>query len=147
MKRVFFDTNVFAHIDENARIRSLILNACRQGLIEIIVTPVVREELERGPLGGVPDWLPHRHEGEGILVAGGRVGDHVSDGRLAIAHLGKSKHINDAILAESAVLADVCVSEDRRFLRRLRRLGAECTSMKLIEFEDWLSGLPTAAAP
>ncbi len=137
--RIFFDTNVFSHLVEDRFLRNRVSAACKSGLIEVIVTPVLEEELQAGPLGGVPEWLPVRFEGEGIAVAGGRVGDHLSDGKLMQAHLGASRKANDAILAESAELADIFVSEDRRFSRRLRRFGAACEVMGLADFDKWLA--------
>ena len=136
--RVFFDTNVYSHLAEDVDLRRLLNAAVGSGAIEVIVTPVVQEELEAGPHEALLRELPLTFAGEGILLAGGRVGDHLSSGTLMLNHLGASKNVNDAILAESAELADVAVSEDRRFLRRLRSCGAVCKPMDLAQFRNWL---------
>ena len=125
MKNVFLDTNAYdalrAWPDVIARIRLL----CDRGILKIIATSTVRDELKRGPLRGIPDWFPVTLDLDGIgVIDHSRIG-HARIGRNDIydRHRGKSRQVPDAVIAESAErYADVFVSDDQRCRRYLHKV-------------------------
>ena len=61
-------------------------------------------------------------------------------------HRGKSKKIPDAIVADSAdSLADIAVSNDRRFIKRLNEHSGRCSGMPYSAFRTWLLSHPAGS--
>ena len=141
MKKVLLDSNAYdalgAWPDVIARIRSL----CDRGALEIIATSTVKNELERSPLRGIPDWFPVTLDLDGIGVIGhSRIG-HARIGRNDIYddHRGQSHQVPDAVIAESAErYADLFVSDDQRCRARFAKLTRRCLVMGSLDFMAWV---------
>lgn len=141
MTTVLFDTNIYDDLehDEEARARLASLVGGRQ--VRVIATPKIVDELRSGPLGGMPTWFPIDGEVESVAVIGhARLGmARLGRGKVFGRHRGRSKKVADAIIADSAdSLADIAVSNDRRFVRRLNKHGVRCTGMTYAVFRNWL---------
>ena len=141
MQTILLDSNIYDKLcsDENTRLRltSLILHR----KVRVIATPKIVDELTLSPFKGVPDWFDVDEEIEAVAVL-----DHARVGmaRLGLGnvfghHLGNSKKVADAIIADSADdLADIAVSEDGRFLCRLNSINGRCNAMGYKQFMAWL---------
>ena len=135
------DSNIYDKLwaDENTRLRlaSLILHR----KVHVIATPKIVDELTRSPFKGVPDWVDVDEEIEAVAVVG-----HAQDGMARLGsgnvymhHRGNSQKVEDAIIADSADdLADIAVSEDERFVRRLNSINGRCYAMGYTQFMAWL---------
>jgi predicted nucleic acid-binding protein len=142
MTRVLLDTNVYdalrAYPEAVTRIRSL----CERGLLTIIATSTIRDELSQSPMGGIPGWFPVSVDLDAIAVIGhSRIG-HARIGRNDIydRHRGQSRQVPDAVIAESAErYADIFVSDDVRCRDRFAQMTQNCKVMGSLEFVQWLN--------
>ena len=141
MQTILLDSNIYDKLwsDENTRLRlaSLILHS----KVHVIATPKIVDELTRSPFKGVPDWFDVDEEIEAVAVVGhARVGmARLGSGNVYMHHRGNSQNVEDAIIADSADdLADIAVSEDGRFVRRLNSISGRCHAMGYTQFMAWL---------
>ena len=141
MKTILFDCNIYDRLASDQTTRIRLASLVSRGQVRVIATPKVIDELNKSPFGGVPNWFPVDAELEAVFVL-----DH---GRLSMArlgpgdvyesHRGTSNKVADAIIADSADdLADIAMSEDGRFVRRLNRTSVGCRAMDYDEFLAWL---------
>jgi hypothetical protein len=138
---VLLDGNVYDKLQADVKTRGALQKLVARGLIKIIATPMVHDELKRSPFGGFPDWFPVVLEAENVTVLGYAIlgMTRLGEGEVYSEHRGESKKIPDAIIADSADgLADILVSEDRRCRERLKRISARCRGMDYREFSEWL---------
>jgi len=141
VKKVLLDGNVYnkLHMDEETRTTLQLL--VERGLLRVIATPMVFDELKGSPFGGIPDWFPVTIEAENVTVLDyATLGmTNLGNGEVYSKHRGESKKIPDAIIADSANrVADILVSEDRRCRERLKKISSCCCGMDYEEFCDWL---------
>jgi hypothetical protein len=141
VKKVLLDGNVYnkLHMDEETRTTLQLL--VERGLLRVIATPMVFDELKGSPFGGIPDWFPVTIEAENVTVLDyATLGmTNLGNGEVYSKHRGESKKIPDAIIADSANrVADILVSEDRRCRERLKKTSSCCCGMDYEEFCDWL---------
>ena len=144
--RVLLDSNVYDLFAEDAEAIRLLADACAAGLVRVVVTPVVLEELQASPFGGLPEWAPFEPEPEAVAVLGhAKVGwARLGDGRVFRAHQGKSAKARDAIIAASAhALADALVSDDKRCRARFQKLSGS-RAWTFDQFRAWLASPPAA---
>ena len=141
MQTILLDSNIYDKLwsDEKTRLRlaSLILYSN----VRVIATPKIVDELTRSDFNGVPDWLDVGEEIEAVAVVDhARVGmARLGSGNVYSHHRGNSQNVEDAIIADSADdLADIAVSEDRRFVRRLNSRSGRCHAMGYTQFMAWL---------
>ena len=143
MVRVSLDTGIYTDLAGAAEIREVLAVVLSTGTVEVIVTPKVRDQLQNGPLGGVPDWFPTTILRESVFVLGhARLGQaRLGEGHVYRKHRGESSsrgNIEDAIIADSgAEYADIVVSGDRRLRHRLSSLS-DCSVQTFDEFCAWL---------
>lgn len=142
------DSNIYDRLQEAPEIREAIAAAITAGVLRIIVTPKVCQELEPSPFQGVPGWFPVEHVVESVAVVGHWVLGFAVLGAGAVftAHRGSSGQAADAIIADSAdAYADILVSEDKRCRKHLADAGSACAVMSFDGFKTWLLGrCPTA---
>jgi hypothetical protein len=141
MNTVLLDGNVYDKLQADVKTRSALQKLVSRGLVKVIATPIVRDELKRSPFGGFPDWFPVVLEAENVTVLGyATLGmTRLGEGEVYSDHRGESKKIPDAIIADSADgLADILVSEDRRCRERLKQISTRCKGMDYEEFSEWL---------
>jgi len=138
---VLLDGNVYDKLQTDAKTRGTLQTLVARGLVKVIATPIVRDELKRGPFGEFPDWFPVVLEAENVTVLGyASLGmTRLGEGDVYSEHRGESKKIPDAIIADSADgLADILVSDDGRRRERLKKISTRCRSMDYEEFSKWL---------
>lgn len=138
---VLLDGNVYDKLQADATTRGMLQTLVARGLVKVIATPIVRDELKRSPFAGFPDWFPVVLEAENVTVLGyASLGmTRLGEGELYSDHQGESKKIPDAIIADSAdALADIFVSDDRRCRERLKKITTRCRGMDYEEFSKWL---------
>lgn len=141
MTTILLDKNIYDKLQADAEVRTSLRTLVDRGLVRVIATPMVLDELRRGPFGGLPCWFPVAVEAESVTVLGYATLDmtELGDGQIYTEHRGESKKIPDGIIADSAdALADIFVSEDRRCRERLKRISTRCCGMNYEEFCDWL---------
>lgn len=145
---ILLDGNIYDKLANDAWARSLINHLSHGQAIRIIATPKVKDELEKSPFLGIPDWFPVDLEPEAVTVWGhARFGmTKLGDGEVYRKHRGASSKIEDAIIADSAhSLADVLVSEDRRCRGRLKKISKRCLAMTYKRFTTWLKQFEVAS--
>jgi predicted nucleic acid-binding protein len=140
--KVVLDSNIYdkcAQIYEiQCRVRELIL----AGKIEILISPTIYDELCKSPFNGVPNFFPGTYIGESVFVAGGRVGDRVGTGEILDEHLGDSKKVADAFIADLAATdAEYLVSEDKRLRIRLNAIQSWCKAIDFLTFTSIIEQL------
>lgn len=141
MKRILLDGNVYDKLQSDAETCATLRVLVDHGVVRVIATPMVLDELRRSLFGGLPDWFPVAVEAENVTVLDCPPLDmtRLGDGEVYAEHRGESKQIPDAIIADSAdALADILVSEDRRCRERLKKISSCCTGMNYEEFCKWL---------
>src|SRR5665213_2865173 len=138
---VLLDGNIYDRLAADLQVRLRLGRLIGLGIVRVIATPVLVDELAASPFKGFPDWFPVEVEAESVFVWGhARWGmARYSEGQTYTEHRGQSNKIVDAIIADSAnSLADVLVSDDRRCRTRLASLGGQCSVMNFEQFRAWL---------
>lgn len=121
--KVVLDSNIYDRLAEDETSIRIIQSLIQAGDLEILVSPTIYKELWQSPFKGVPHFFPVKYIGESVLVAGGHVGDRCGKGEILQNHLGKSKKVNDAFIADVASMdADYLVTEDCRLKNRLNSI-------------------------
>ena len=141
MKTVLLDGNVYDKLHVDVETREALQTLVVRGLVRVIATPMVRDELKQSPFDGFPDWFPVMLEAENVTILGYAYLEmtRLGEGEVYSEHLGESKKIPNAIIADSADgLADILVSEDRRCRERLKKISTRCRGMDYEEFAQWL---------
>lgn len=144
MKTVLLDTNIFDKLARDAKTVSLVKALCEAGIIRLITSRTVRDEL-RGSLGiGLLDDLSVEIVGNATPVAGIMcAGDFLGPVNYFFYHKGYSNKENDALVAAAAEFhADWLVSEDRRLVHRHRSQSQACEAMEYVRFVDAIKLLP-----
>jgi hypothetical protein len=146
MKTVLLDGNIYNKLEHDLCSRERIVRLSESKAIRVIATPKVKDELEHegSPFHGIPNWFPVHLETESVLGL-----DHghtdmadLGEGEVYKEHRGTSKQFADAIIADTAdTRADVLVTEDPRFWKRLNEISEGCQAMKYKEFTTWLEQL------
>ena len=132
MKTLLFDCNIYDKLTMDKKRRDLLGDLIAGGAVRVIATPVLVDELNASPFGGLPDWFPIAIESESVAVIGfARIGmARIGDGKVYSKHRGSSNNVKDGILAASAdALADILVSEDGRCRKRLAVISSTCECM------------------
>ncbi len=147
MTTILLDANVYDKLQADGESRATLRALVDRGSAKVVATPMILEELQSSPFGGIPDWFPVTVEAENVTVLGyaplgmTKLGEGVVYGE----HRGESSKIPDAIIADSAdALTDILVSEDRRCRERLKKISARCTGFDYEQFREWLR---TSAGP
>lgn len=141
-KVVFLDGNIYNRLENDSDTREMLAEAVASGLLRIIATPVVVDELAESPFGGVPDWFPVKIEVESVAVLDQwHLGQaRLGNGMVFTEHRGNSNKTRDAVIADSAnASADLLVSNDRRCRKRLRESSSRCVALDYEEFRAWLA--------
>lgn len=147
MYKVILDTNVWDKLSIDVTTRETLAKAIRKQLIEVIIPDTLARELNESPFQGVPNFFPVRLTADGMTILGhSRLGySRLSDGKIYKQHLGNSNSIKDAIIAETAdTNCDIFVSEDKRCIKRLKKISKECQCMAYDNFKEWLRSVVTA---
>ena len=138
---ILFDGNIYDRLEADESTRKRLASLVSQGQVRVIATPKIVDELDKSPFGGVPNWFPVDTEPEAVFVIDhARIGmARLGPGNVYESHRGTSNKVADAVIADSADdLADIAVSDDGRFVRRLNRASAGCRAMNYDGFLAWL---------
>jgi|SRR5450756_1453993 len=141
MITALLDGNVYNKLRDDPDARAWAAECVSRGVLQVVATPVVLDELRASPFAGLPDFFPVAKEPEAVFVLGmARLGmARLGTGEVFTAHRGESAKTKDAIIAESAdSLAEIFVSEDRRCRTRLARISSRCRALTYSEFREWL---------
>lgn len=133
---VVLDTNIYDKLRDNPKYCCLIKTSIEAGLLNVIVTRTVVEELFQSPFAGIPDFFPTSYESNTVSRVGiMKVGDRLGRGDVYCSHVGSSKKINDGLIADAAaVYADYLISEDRRLRKRMQSVASRCKALSLNDF-------------
>jgi len=146
-RKFLLDGNIYDRLQAESAVRDQIASLYDSGVLEIVASPVVVDELKRSPSGGIPDWFSVVVQPEGIAISGlARSGmARSSTGVIYEQHAGESNKGFDAIVAQSArSMGATLVSEDRRCRERLRRLAGPGSALTYDEFKAWLQRVSDA---
>ena len=141
MIRILLDSNIYNCLEADEATRIRILEMITNETIEIVVSPVIVDELRESPFRDVPNFFPITRITESVFVVGiARVGlARVGKGQTFNAHRGESKKSKDAIIADTADTdCEILVSEDKRCRERLNKVGKKCKALSYAEFKKWL---------
>lgn len=142
--KVLFDTNIYDMFSKDTTSQKMVQNLIQSGNLEVFVSPTICDELFLSPFKGVPPFFPVNYIGESVLVAGGHVGDRCGTGEILQKHLGNSKKLNDAFIADVATIdADFLVSEDVRLRARLNTIQSWCQAVDFATFIQLLERMST----
>jgi hypothetical protein len=135
--KIILDTNIYDFLAIDSETCDLVKGIVNSGQLTVIVTRTVAEELFRSPFEGIPNFFKTEYQGNTVSRCGLMcAGDSLGAGEVFDAHLGKSKKVNDALIADSASYeADWVVSEDSRLRKRFAKLNSHCQSMSYGEFK------------
>ena len=140
--KILLDSNIYTELSQDTEICLKLSSLIARGRIKIIISPIVRDELNASPFKGVPDFFPTETILEAVAVIGyARIGRcRISDGKTYLAHKGKSNKAKDAIIAETVLReSDVFVSSDKRCRSRLKKITSKCLIFTYNEFKNWLN--------
>ncbi|GAA6154183.1 PIN domain-containing protein [Pseudoteredinibacter isoporae] len=144
MGKVILDTNVYDKIYADTVILNTLVGLVDSGKIEVLAPRVVRDELEAGPFGCVPNDFDVTHVPDGVAIASLAVPDDcvVSDGVEYYQHKGNSNKSKDAIISHTALhFADILVTEDKKFRKRIAKVDSGFRAMTYSDFCHYLHGL------
>lgn len=135
--KIILDTNIYDFLAVDDATCALVRAMVETGELAVIVTPTIAEELLASPFEGIPNFFKIEYEGGTVSRCGIMcTGDRLGGGEVFDAHLGKSKNIHDALIADAAATyVDWIVSEDRRLSKRLCDLDVPCLSITYEEFK------------
>jgi hypothetical protein len=138
--KVILDSNIYDRLHGDVDARALARRLIDRGNLIVVVTRTIAEVLYESPFQGVPDFFPTEYEGNTVSQCGIMCcGDHIGPGDVFDAHLGNSRKVNDALIADAASwFADQLVSEDLRLRTRLADSSLRCKVMSYGEFRAWL---------
>lgn len=138
--KIIMDTNIYDCLEIDTTTRTLVKAMVEAGLLTVIVTRTIAEELWKSPFQGIPNFFKTEYVGNtvsrcGIMCAG----DSLGSGKVFDAHLGGSRKVNDALIADAACRhVDWIVSEDQRLRKRFGQLNARCITLSYDEFRTRL---------
>jgi predicted nucleic acid-binding protein len=139
--KVILDTNIYDCLEIDTATRSLVKAMVETGRLTVIVTRTIAEELWKSPFQGIPNFFKTEYKGNtvsrcGIMCAG----DSLGSGEVFDTHLGGSRKVNDALIADAACRhADWIVSEDQRLRKRFGHINASCIMLSYDEFRTRLT--------
>jgi hypothetical protein len=141
MTTILFDTNAYDALALQPEARERVRALCERGVITVVATSTIVDELADSPMQGLPAWFPVTEELDGIAVIGhSRIGHaRIGVNDIYEPHLGESNQVADAVIAESAErYADILVSDDVRCRSRFAKLTQKCEVLTTAEFVKWL---------
>ena len=141
MNTIVLDSNIYDRLATDPTRCDCLRELIHQGLVEVLVSPVVHDQLLASPFNGVPSLFPVRLISEAVAIAGvAKAGlARVGTGEVFTQHLGASDQYEDAIIAETANCdAGIFVSEDNRCRKRLKTISATLQCLNYDEFAAWL---------
>lgn len=145
---VLLDTNIYDMLEKHPDASEQVRNLVMLGVMKVLVSRTVAEELHASPFKGIPDFFPCEYVGNtvgrvGIMCAG----DSIGNGNVFYRHQGNSTKRNDALIADAASwYADWLVSEDTRMRKRANEQQLRCKAIDFLEFAELLR-LAKAASP
>jgi hypothetical protein len=157
MIRCLLDSMIYDKLAEHDECRNLLIRRCEQGLVEVLVTHIQADQLEKTP----------DPEGRELLLATAQVvrstriptdgavwdlskwgesrwGGGTGDIRIDDITGGNTKHYPDGLLAATAAAeADIFVTEEneRRLPGKIRRHRSRLKVKSFFEFYDFLRSL------
>lgn len=143
LMKIILDSNIYDKLAIDTASQMKIRKLVDEGKIAVIVTSTIFEELLKSPFKGIPDYFKTEYTGNtvgrcGIMCAG----DSIGVGSIFDAHLGSSKKLNDALIADASDWkVDYLVSEDGRLRKRMRNISQNCIVLSYLNFVDMLKKL------
>lgn len=143
MITIVFDTNIFDILAQDEQSCELMRKNFDLGLLRVVVTRTIKEELMNSPFKGIPNLFPFEYIGNTVGRADVMcAGDSIGNGEIYERHLGKSAKTNDAFIVDASSLhSDWLVSEDERLRRRTHHINANTKPMSYSAFLIALNAL------
>lgn len=148
-KILLLDGNIYNRLDADVSTRSRLKSLIARGVVRVIATPMLVDELGPSPFCGLPDWFSIEVRFESVFALDYAKLDTASlgDGDAYRRHRGQSNKVADAVIADSAAsLADVLVSDDGRCRKRLADIGGHCIALDYEGLLLWLDELEASLA-
>ena len=136
LMKIIFDSNIYDKLAIDIATQEEVRKLVDEGKIVVIVTRTIFEELSKSPFKGIPSFFKIEYTGNtvgrcGIMCAG----DSIGAGTIFDEHLGGSKKLNDALIADASDWkADYLVSEDDRLQKRMRKISHNCAVLSYSDF-------------
>lgn len=152
--RVVCDSNVFDAAAADPGLKTLIEDAQAAGRVVCNIVSIQEDELSRIPAQrdiGQAGAIRAESIPSAVFVLGyskldqDRLGGPEANQAFSAIKKGSAKHIEDAMIGATAVLdADILVTNDRRFQRRVAKLGTSIQVLSAVEFGEHLRKLMSA---
>lgn len=141
MISIVLDANIYDVLAVDAERCFYLRELIQKGRVEVLVSPVVHDQLRAGPFKDVSCLFPIRLISEAVAVVGvAKVGlARPGNGNVYKEHRGASNQYEDAIIADTAHCdADIFVSKDKRCRQRLQTISSTLKCFDYDEFAAWI---------
>jgi hypothetical protein len=152
MIRCLLDSNIYDKLADHDECRNLLIRRCEQGLVEVFVTHIQADQLEKTPDGEKRKLLlataqvvrSRRIPTDGAVLGLSKLGEsRLGGGRgeIKVDDIadGKTKHYPDGLLVTTAAAeADIFVTEEKRLPKKIRQYQTRLEVKSFSEFYDFL---------
>ena len=141
MISIVLDANIYDKLAIDAERCFHLRELIHKGHVEVLLSPVVHDQLGAGPFKDVSSLFPIRLISEAVAVWGvAKFGlARMGNGNVYKEHRGASNQYKDAIIADTAHCdADIFVSEDKRCRKRLKTISSTLKCLDYDEFAAWI---------
>jgi hypothetical protein len=137
------DSNIYDRLSKDTETVTVIRAKIEGAKLKILMPRAISEELWLSPFQGIPKLFPVEFSGNTVGLCGiAACGDSIGSGTIFKKHLGQSKQMKDALIADAADWkAQWLVSEDKRLRRRMAEISTRCNVLNYAEFREELHKL------
>ena len=110
---------------------------CLSNKLKVVVSTTLKQELLRSPFKDIPGWFPTSTMHDSVFILGhSRIGEaKLGSGEAYKNHLGESKKVPDAVLADFAhTEGAIFISEDKRARKRFAEFAGLESSLDFATF-------------
>ena len=132
---IILDGNIYDLLAKDPSTLTLLKDRIAIGLLHVLAPRTIFEELLDSPFKGIPKWFPTEYVGNTVGNVEMSADDSMGEGEIFEAHLGNSRQLNDAYIADAADwMAEWLVSEDARLRRRMAAASTRCKALSYSDF-------------
>lgn len=146
--RIMIDSNIYDKLDESIDIHTNVKQLIAAGKLELITTHIQNDQIAdigddeiRSALQSVTaKKIPTEAAVWGVSKFDeAKYGDEHTNEIVDALSIGNPRHKADALIGTTAILtADIFVTEDKTFGKRLRSLRTPLSVLEFEEFAEWL---------